>query len=302
MATFLPILQFHDPAFTQYARPLSLGYLYFYDTGTTTPKATYTDAGAGTQHAHPIVLNSAGQVEVSGVVKGIWLSSTGAYRLVIKNAAGTTLQTLDNVTGVGAITGDLTLTGTLTAANVTVSSIFAAPSITSIAGSLTSTTDKVDYKLFLGAEKVFKASAGTWTLTRNAQGDYSLDHTVANDTAILSIDATEAIRTNTNKGYKLTSIAVAYSIATNALDAHSVTVAHIVYANNSAVAVTNMALTGSLATATQAQPYLSSITINSPVFLNNAAQRMIVELTVDNNASSVYKFYGLNLGFSRNDL
>lgn len=112
MALLFPTLQFLDPNYTSYARPLALGKIYTYEAGTTTPKATYTDSTEGTSHANPIILNSNGQPEVSGSPKGIWLSSDGLYKIVIKNAAGTTLQEIDNTTGLGST---LTFFSTLSA-------------------------------------------------------------------------------------------------------------------------------------------------------------------------------------------
>jgi hypothetical protein len=38
--------------------PLVGGKIYTYAAGTTTPLATYTDAGAGTANTNPIILNS----------------------------------------------------------------------------------------------------------------------------------------------------------------------------------------------------------------------------------------------------
>lgn len=52
--------------------PLSGGKLYTYEAGTTTPKATYTDASGDTANTNPVILDSNGSADV-------WLG-TGSYK------------------------------------------------------------------------------------------------------------------------------------------------------------------------------------------------------------------------------
>jgi hypothetical protein len=80
-----PYLQFLDAS----GKPLAGGFVYTYSAGTTTPAATYTDATAGTPAANPIVLDSAGRCQIWG---------SGAYKFVVKDSLGNTIQTTDNVT------------------------------------------------------------------------------------------------------------------------------------------------------------------------------------------------------------
>ncbi len=155
-----------------------------------------------------------------------------------------------------------------------------------------------DYQKFIGINEILIASVGTWTRIRIAQGNYVLRHTDADDTSVIGIDITEALRTTASKGLRLASIDVIYSIAALALDAHTLTLDRITYANNVAVSVNSVALTGSLATATQANPYLTNIAVTTPAFLNTADSKYVLELTVDAGATSAYDFYGLVLRFS----
>lgn len=76
MATPLisPVVTIHHP---DTGLPLSLGKVYAYASGTTTPKATYADEGKQTQNAHPVVLNGAGQGD-------IYLE--GEYKIVVKDS------------------------------------------------------------------------------------------------------------------------------------------------------------------------------------------------------------------------
>jgi hypothetical protein len=75
--------------------PLSGGKVYAYSAGTSTPKDTYTDAGAGTPNANPVILDSAGRAD-------IWLS--GSYKIVLKTSADVTISTTDNITSFNAST------------------------------------------------------------------------------------------------------------------------------------------------------------------------------------------------------
>jgi len=69
--------------------PLVGGKIYTYSAGTTTPLATYTDAGAGTANTNPIILNSLGQAN-------IWLGSS-SYKFSVYTAADVLLYTVDNI-------------------------------------------------------------------------------------------------------------------------------------------------------------------------------------------------------------
>lgn len=152
---------------------------------------------------------------------------------------------------------------------------------------------------FVGVADLILASAGTWTPTRVAQGDYVLRHTAADDTSILAFDITPMIRVAASKGFRLDSFDVMYSIASLALDAHSVTLDRIEYANNTAVSVNSISITGTLATATQANPYLTNVAVDSPAFDVTADSKYVIELTVDAGATSDYDLQGFMLRFSQ---
>jgi hypothetical protein len=70
--------------------PLVGGKIYTYSAGTTTPLATYTDAGAGTANTNPIILNSLGQAN-------IWLTSSSSYKFSVYTSADVLLYTVDNI-------------------------------------------------------------------------------------------------------------------------------------------------------------------------------------------------------------
>lgn len=152
---------------------------------------------------------------------------------------------------------------------------------------------------FLGINNVLTFGTGTWTTTRIAEGNYVQRHTAADETSIIAIDITPAIRVAASKGWRLDSFDYMYSIATLALDAHSATLDRIAYANNIAVSITSIAITGTLATATQANPYLTNVTINTPAFDVTADSKYVLEITVNNSATSAFDFYGVMLRFSQ---
>lgn len=152
---------------------------------------------------------------------------------------------------------------------------------------------------FVGIPDVLLFGTGTWTTTRIAEGNYVKRHTPTDETSIIGIDITPMIRTAASKGFRLDSFDYIYSIGVAAMDAHTVTLDKIAYANNVAVAVTSVPLTGSLATATQANPYASNIAVTTPAFDNTADSKYVLEVTANNSATSTYDFYGVVLKFSQ---
>lgn len=74
-----------DPSTQQF---LNGGLLYTYARGTTTNKTTYSDVGKTTANANPVVLNAYGEAT-------IFLD--GTYKFVLKDSAGTTIWTEDDI-------------------------------------------------------------------------------------------------------------------------------------------------------------------------------------------------------------
>ena len=79
----------------QSLRQLSGGLLYTYQTGTSTPAATYTDSSGATPNSNPIVLTTDGRVP-----SAVWLTEGTAYRFQIKDSLGNVIQTIDGVYGI----------------------------------------------------------------------------------------------------------------------------------------------------------------------------------------------------------
>ena len=89
-------LYFPPRALEQNSSGAALGgaLLYTYEVGTTTNKSTYTTSALSVAHANPVVADSAGRFAA------IYLD--GSYKFVLKDSAGATIWTEDNVTGIGA--------------------------------------------------------------------------------------------------------------------------------------------------------------------------------------------------------
>jgi hypothetical protein len=110
--TTMPISQPHVNFVDAAGLPCTGCKLYSYIAGTTTPLATYTDASGGTPNTNPVVLDVAGGAQ-------IWLGTT-SYKFILKTALGSTIWTVDNVSGAVQflkLTGG-TLTGSLTAPQI----------------------------------------------------------------------------------------------------------------------------------------------------------------------------------------
>lgn len=71
--------------------PLPGGKLFTYAAGTTTPLASYTDSTGVTPATNPIVFDASGRVPA-----GIWITSA-AYKFVLQDSAGATVQTIDGI-------------------------------------------------------------------------------------------------------------------------------------------------------------------------------------------------------------
>lgn len=87
----LPRWQFFD----NNGDPLSGGKLFWYQTGTSTPKPTFSDPALATLNSNPVILDAA------GYAPDIFMDSTD-YKLVVKNAADVTQYTADPVFAVPA--------------------------------------------------------------------------------------------------------------------------------------------------------------------------------------------------------
>lgn len=174
--------------------------------------------------------------------------------------------------------------------------------------------DDLGSSLFIGPNEVMTVG-GTWTLTRNAQGDISNNKSAAADTTYIVIPMRKLLKPTkqtegmynhlqaADRGIQINSIDVVYSIGTLALTSQTPTINKIVYANNAANAVSTWStFTGTLATATQAQPYVSTLTLATQTFDQTADSDLNLEIAIVAQATSVYKFYGAFVNYLQNTM
>lgn len=150
---------------------------------------------------------------------------------------------------------------------------------------------------FVGIEHVVNYSAGTWTTTRLAQGDYVKRKTAAADTTIIGIDITAQIILGGSSGFKLSSFDVIHRNTTDVLNAHTFTVTGVTYTDSAAITSASLAYSGTLPTTTNANPRVTNIAASIPFYINH--NRVVVEITVNATATAVYDFIGLNLHFTK---
>ena len=70
--------------------PLNAGTIDVYAAGTTTPLSLYSDSALSVAATNPITLDSSGRHAITYI-------ATASYKLVLKNSAGTTIYTRDNI-------------------------------------------------------------------------------------------------------------------------------------------------------------------------------------------------------------
>lgn len=87
----IPKFQFKDSN----GVPMILGTLDVFLAGTTTRTTTWQDSSLVTPNTNPIILDGRGECLM-------WLDGTLSYKFVLKNAAGVTQWTVDNVLGAGS--------------------------------------------------------------------------------------------------------------------------------------------------------------------------------------------------------
>lgn len=85
-----PIIVPRFRAFDANGDPLAGGLLYSYTAGTTTPLDTYTTRAGTVPNTNPVVLDANGEAD-------IWVAGGVLYKFVLKDSAGVTQWTEDNV-------------------------------------------------------------------------------------------------------------------------------------------------------------------------------------------------------------
>lgn len=74
--------------------PLSGGLIHTYQTGTTTPAATYTSSSGNTANTNPIVLDAAGRIPAE-----VWLDDQYIYKFTVSKSTGVLIRTYESISG-----------------------------------------------------------------------------------------------------------------------------------------------------------------------------------------------------------
>lgn len=99
------------------------------------------------------------------------------------------------------------------------------------------------------------------------------------------------------KGIKITDITLKYVISGAALTTHTIGLSKTVFANNAAIVVTDILANAAngLATATQANPYVTKVAITSPVFTVSDLTDLWIEVDATTQGGGSYLLYGATI-------
>ena len=126
----VPRIQFLSTSGT----PLANGHVHTSISGTTTPQATYTDAGGGTPNANPVDLDSGG-------FANIWLTPGESYTIAVHNSSDVQQYSIDGVTSgtldTNLVVGTTAVTFTSTPTFNSATSVYFSMTLT---GNVTSST------------------------------------------------------------------------------------------------------------------------------------------------------------------
>jgi hypothetical protein len=143
-------------------------------------------------------------------------------------------------------------------------------------------------------------------VVRFAANNYGLSRT-AGGAETLSFGATLPLPFSATalKGTNITSIVIVQQITVAALTSNTFNdISKIVYANNVANAVTQWGagLSISMPTATQANPYSTTGTVNTPAFMVTPNAQLCLDWTVVMQNTGVYALYGIIVNYSEASL
>lgn len=98
------------------------------------------------------------------------------------------------------------------------------------------------------------------------------------------------------KGINILDVTLKYLVTTNPLSVHTLGISKSVFANNAAIVVTDVLANAAngLATAAQANPYVTKITVNSGFLVTDLAD-IIIEWDVTTPAGGTARLYGMDI-------
>lgn len=247
---------------------------------------------AGNVHASWIIFQ-ANEVQATTTVAGIGETATNAE--AVAKSSTTVFLTPSNL-ATGNFQASTTFEGLIelaTQAEVDASSDTTRAVTPATLAARTGTT----WDQFVGIADAINFSAGTWTTTRIAQGDYVKRKTAAANTTIIGIDITPQIKLGGSAGFTLSSFDVIHRNTTDVLNAHTFTLTGVTYTDSAVISSASLAYTGTLPVSAGADPRVTTVTANSVFFINH--NKIVLEITVNSTATAVYDFIGINLHFTK---
>ena len=145
--------------------PLAGGLIYTYTAGTSTSAVTYTDSALTTQHANPVVLDSAGRATV--------YLGAASYRFIVATSAAVQLYTQDNIRSIAQAASQAAIVNTCdfrlslsSGIPVTVTDVTAATTVYATP--------------YVGNRCALYDGSGTWNIRNTAELSLSLGSDAAN--------------------------------------------------------------------------------------------------------------------------
>ncbi len=170
---------------------------------------------------------------------------------------------------------------------------------------------KTDYRAWIPYLRFDPGINGAWITNRNiisgTNSVYYWRKSPKAETAYISCDINETIRSTTNKGFKLKKLLFSYDIEDEAITSISPTITKKTFNQSNPAAgftitdipFTDDNLTG--ATGLVIGTHYRSVSITTPEFINDESI-LTIELCLETLASSVFKFYGMFVQFDQNHL
>ena len=224
------------------------------------------------------------------------LIAVAAFTAVVPASAQWQSITTDNITST-------TSTGTIKVGPS------ANPTTFNTDGTVDFSIGKADGYVFVPALTACRSDGTAYTVTRVAAGDWAFRRTLNIHEVQNWVCSLNSVlqRVGGTRGIKITSIAIHQQIVTAALGfATWGRLGTKAYANNTANDVgPDRATAPTLPTATQTNPYLTTVTVTTPLYLPaNTNQELNFEFAVEGSTSSgsgVHTLYGFGANYTRLD-
>lgn len=168
---------------------------------------------------------------------------------------------------------------------------------------------KTDYRTWIPYMRFDPGNYGIWLSERSiisgSNSIYYWKKQPNNEIAYLSCDINECIRSTSNKGFKLTKLLFSYKIENSDINSIIPTITKKTFDSNnptSPIIITNIPFSNNnLTTGIYIGDHYRSISILSPFYINDESI-LTIELAIDTNNTSLFKFYGMFLEFHQNHL